>query len=1616
MPFGNFEDQKKENKETQDKEGFGEQEAKTLDQKFFDLGPYETPENSEYEEISEIESAVGNISLQQHLIEEIDKRTKKRIEKEVDRLENASLDELYEKAIDLKNRLAELKEKNNEIKENHDLAEFETGTYRTKEAPTELKFDLEGPEDIKKLGRLQEAINLKFGDLYEESEYKEGLLSELKDIIKDRRLQREGFENEEDLREKIKKLSDERFDLRFDIRDLEKNKSFLEKLGLVENQERLKKLSDKEERFEKVKSKIDKLKNIEDSKIPHPEGGVIEFDSSYRNTPSTFFVKHKMIENTNDVVKNKISDFFNKKLENLAEKDISEIDTKNIENKINNIKDKYLDDLISEIIKDETFSEENIELIQNYKNWLKKVSKNYMDDFEVEKERLPENIKKKEFDRFWDLHTFVRQKTQEFFEEESSAIKISNLEKLLDKIKSFQKHPYRRNIQEKVEKIMTLSPLLEETKKNVKYQEAAEEIGLSNKLESKHYRKMAREIGNIRKFHSNIYDINKTLTKNIDMDFWLKVRNMKSFKSFMKQENIDLRFVNNAIERGYFYNQIIDDNGSEYHLKRVLKFSNPELVPMTALEIWSKFGEDAEEIPKEIESKLESYQEYIKQKDFSHLSEKKKRVVNILEKNNDIESFLDVFNSPQGSGIAEDLLTDMYERGNNMEQDFVEKFIKRFSFGLDKLSDFCLKQIEKDSHISNRILKNKIRYPENSGTFHWVMNEAEDWLKQRRDIFESFMAGLYKVADNLEKDDKDKALNILLEKVGNVVDSISTYSNLTNLERFIESFSDKEQEMIVNKIIRKGIKKEPDNPKGLIQLADKKISYMDEKTKEKMVDVIEGNEDIVVNHSLINSFLSLYENTDKDKRFEIRDKIFELGIQEKPGLFKQLYTQDNFPFSEEQLKIMEIMNKIWNSPSKSMKNLGIELAEQITSKVDIYDTKALEEAYQEIEDIFVKNNIPFVGKQYKVFEVLNPDKRLEKTNFGSPILSEKSNNKRRLIIFKDLLKGNIESLNRDLEKYAQVIAEGQEVLDKYEQGVELSAAETKDLESLLIKIETLSENIQQVKGFEDVDFKNLDIDKNIKALRKNFKVQDDETISEKFSRTFIQRSRVSGLENLSDLIKFYDDHRKKVTKRNRQNIENGSFNLEEKDLAKGVQLRFFHKQINRGFYSPEFVGAETEKAKKTVETGDQTPFDSDVIEVGERDLNTVVKESRVKNYGDITLFIKDRNQFNRTDQEKAELSEDKLELFSLGRDHRGIRTGFGSSQIDALAVSENLQKQEERLDSIKFSIARQGFYIPITDETGEVIFDYEEFEEYRDIFSGIERYHGGEIELSSEWKGSDYASQIENIAQTEENIEKIENLRDDLYKDIEKALNEVGIELTKGRNKDSLIGAHIIDTGSTGRGTALDIEDGVDFDFVVKLNDRDYEKFEQVGDKLEEKYPLDDDYPQDNMHMYRFLEFEHEETKKKISLDVGFVKRSEYQTLDAQEAVSQKYDSIKGNYGKEKWLEVLSNVRFAKKKLKEAECYKPSHKEGGLGGIGVENWVLKNGGDVIKAFKEFYKNSFNEDGEIIPFEKFKENYKIFSAGENIRGNEIAENFVEGNMTRSGYKKMAKLSEKIAKNS
>ena len=76
---------------------------------------------------------------------------------------------------------------------------------------------------------------------------------------------------------------------------------------------------------------------------------------------------------------------------------------------------------------------------------------------------------------------------------------------------------------------------------------------------------------------------------------------------------------------------------------------------------------------------------------------------------------------------------------------------------------------------------------------------------------------------------------------------------------------------------------------------------------------------------------------------------------------------------------------------------------------------------------------------------------------------------------------------------------------------------------------------------------------------------------------------------------------------------------------------------------------------------------------------------------------------------------------------------------------------------------------------------------------------------------------------------------------------------------------------------------------------------------------------------------------------------------------------------------------------------------GGLGGVGIENWVLQHGGSFQQAARDFLTTA----DRYPNFEDFCAHYPVWDYGENHKGirSKPHDNFVADNMNPEGYERM-----------
>lgn len=414
-----------------------------------------------------------------------------------------------------------------------------------------------------------------------------------------------------------------------------------------------------------------------------------------------------------------------------------------------------------------------------------------------------------------------------------------------------------------------------------------------------------------------------------------------------------------------------------------------------------------------------------------------------------------------------------------------------------------------------------------------------------------------------------------------------------------------------------------------------------------------------------------------------------------------------------------IQGQIEQSSSKELQSFRQQF---LTALIDIADP---EEAFRQIVLVFERNRLPEAGKIYRVFEILyssfNLDKLFqEKGGTLSPVLGHArkvgSFDSRYAIIYRDLLKVQIESANPNFYAYMKTIQSGGGVLERFQNlGLEgLDELERGQLVNFLDRMDMLYMNSLYGRRRRSLP-ETADIKIRIRNLQESLGARPGQIIVDRITEMFI---KPLGYQNLDEAILAMELSRVKADDRNRRVVAEApeqKLSVAAGDLLKGVSYKYLDLILRNGIVAKEFLGASA--------GSDSTPLDTDVGMVLESDtvggFKKAIENSPAKVYGDLIFAVKDRGQFYRTDhRENYQYDKSRYELFQtgvVGEQHYGIRTGIPATEIDFMIAQENLLDEARRadLDKIFFDIAQNGFYIPVVDETGKIIFTPEQFEQFR---------------------------------------------------------------------------------------------------------------------------------------------------------------------------------------------------------------------------------------------------------------------------------------------------------------
>lgn len=806
----------------------------------------------------------------------------------------------------------------------------------------------------------------------------------------------------------------------------------------------------------------------------------------------------------------------------------------------------------------------------------------------------------------------------------------------------------------------------------------------------------------------------------------------------------------------------------------------------------------------------------------------------------------------------------------------------------------------------------------------------------------------------------------------------------------------------------------PDNaPQELQDMFYNRILTIDVIKKDMSLLTYFENTDIALGFPLrlswlvgtFNGVISEETTMKKLKIIEAYSKIADISLQD---IFANFVKGNVETIDVNRLEeLTDILYRLSFSNSSEMLAFRTTLATQILANPNP------SEALDRVEEIFLTNNIPVPGKIYSVFQILHPHCEGFDFNNGcvSPVLSQSGRLRRDAIIFADLLRVSLGSNNRSMRDYLASIENGNNVFMMIANGT--LKVEELDSESMLILKEyaahlcALYNNTMKAKASDSkrvllTDDIVLDINNLITLFSANGEL--DYNLPDRIISMY---GHFAGIDTFESAKQYFIERRVRADERNRTSTQ-GKFSLEPGDLVKGINdFRFLHNILQNGSVAKEFLG--------DCATSDATPLDTDLSMIYEAKdtLEKTLASTEASSYGNIWLVLKQDDRFTITRNsssaptpttDEVKHDPDKLELFftgAAGGSHYGIRTGFASSDINYIIVA-NYDRR------IGLEIAMNGFYIPVVDKEGKVVFTPEDYDLLRSKMSGLSYYDEASYTCSS------YLETEETIALAEQIPEsdiQVGIKRASISRVIAQAISSLDLSLKEHIDGDLTEGSvELIDTGSTGRGTNMP-GDG-DFDFMMRLDKSIFtnpSKLQKLKDTLMSAFGSEHASEVIGTGDFRLKGVHIDGLAEPVDIDITFVEKTSKLTYSTDMALQDRLSSIKKQNPDEYNL-VIANILLAKKVLKEAGVYKPNRGEvpqGGLGGVGVENWILQHNGSFVEAAK-----SFLAAAEGRSFTEFCQVYQLWDFGENHlaekRGKYSHDNFVTGNMSEEGYKKMCEV--------
>ena len=782
---------------------------------------------------------------------------------------------------------------------------------------------------------------------------------------------------------------------------------------------------------------------------------------------------------------------------------------------------------------------------------------------------------------------------------------------------------------------------------------------------------------------------------------------------------------------------------------------------------------------------------------------------------------------------------------------------------------------------------------------------------------------------------------------------------------------------------------------------NRKFTLKDFNDNPKLLDIFENTNIACAFSEDMSWIIPLFNNSENiktanDNRLKVISAYSKIQDVELQKAFKECVMEFDSHIDLEKIEyISEVLSRLSLSNSSEIYTFRKELAIQILKSNNPL------ESLNKIEDIFIRNNIPTVGKIYSCFEILHPD--FQGFDFASstisPVLKKSSTMSKKVIVFSDLIKSAFGSNNRTVNAYLKNIEFGSNLYESIKSGQiqfdTLGDTEIRELTTFRNHLATLYNNTMKAKKNNETFKSTGNVLTDILELSKKLSPNGtlDYNLADRVIKMFCGLAGINTLEQAKEYIK---RKIKTADSRNRE-ASNSDMKLEQGDYIKGIGgITYLRNILQNGSVSREYLGSSA--------GSDATPLDTDISMIMSSDgkISEKINTTTASSYGPIWLVLKKDDRFitTRTSSETSNKKRDmsKMEVFYTGvtgQGHYGIRTGFASSEINYI-VMENYDPR------VGLEIALNGFYIPIANKEGKIIFTPKDYDELRAKISGLSYYGMPNYNLSKNLISEEILKTKERLIK---DIERTNTYSSEIKDNICDAVKYAGImNVVDGFNSDLTKGiAEIYSTGSTSRNT--NVPKDSDFDYLIKVDRTIYfnsSKLEAFKSKMREKLGFTDGFGGKICGTIK------KDNGDELNVEISFCPRTDKVELSTDAALSSKLDAIKKQYP-DSYMDVLANIVYAKELLKSVKAYKSLKSDatqGGLGGIGIENWILQHGGSFYDAAKDFVEKAEKAGS----FEEFKKVYQVFDLGDNHYSDKEGvyphDNFVggENKMGEKGYER------------